>query len=153
MITYNLKAFFFLNLGSFSKVNKNHTLKYKIAKSYRIEIIIQPSREKMLSCWQYNVCCLKNLPGPYFSICFMKNCFQLSPYWSREGYLMVIGTPSDDALYRWNCTWLSCLSWGAFTYDVICFFGIFDLPTYPNQIHYYISLFSKIRCSLTYLPT
>ena len=33
------------------------------------------------------------------------------------------------------------------------FFGIFDLPTYPNQILYYISLFSKIRCSLTYLPT
>ena len=29
---------------------------------------------------------------------------------------------------------------------------IFDLPTYPNQMFYYISLFSKIRCSLTYLP-
>ena len=42
---------------------------------------------------------------------------------------------------------------GAFTYDVRCFGGIFDLPTYPNQILYYISLFSKIRCSLTYLPT
>ena len=42
---------------------------------------------------------------------------------------------------------------GAFTYDVRWFFGIFDLPTYPNQILYYISLFSKIRCSLTYLPT
>ena len=27
------------------------------------------------------------------------------------------------------------------------------LPTYPNQMVYYISLFSKIRCSLTYLPT
>ena len=26
------------------------------------------------------------------------------------------------------------------------------LPTYPNQILYYISLFSKIRFSLTYLP-
>ena len=36
-------------------------------------------------------------------------------------------------------------SWGAFTYDVRCFLGIFDLPTYPNQILYYISLFSKIR--------
>ena len=23
---------------------------------------------------------------------------------------------------------------GAFTYDVRCFWGIFDLPTYPNQI-------------------
>jgi hypothetical protein len=34
----------------------------------------------------------------------------------------------------------------------ICFLGIFDLPTYPNQILYYISLFSKIRCFLTYLP-
>ena len=32
------------------------------------------------------------------------------------------------------------------------FWDIFDLPTYPNQILYYISLFSKIRCSLTYLP-
>ena len=31
------------------------------------------------------------------------------------------------------------------------FFGYF-WPTYPNQILYYISLFSKIRCSLTYLP-
>ena len=42
---------------------------------------------------------------------------------------------------------------GAFIYEVRCFGGIFDLPTYPNQILYYISLFSKNRCSLTYLPT
>ena len=42
---------------------------------------------------------------------------------------------------------------GAFTYDVRWFWGISDLPTYPHQILYYISLFSKIRCSLTYLPT
>ena len=42
---------------------------------------------------------------------------------------------------------------GAFIYDVRCFLGIFDLPTYPNQMVYYIGLFSKIRCSLTYLPT
>ena len=42
---------------------------------------------------------------------------------------------------------------GAFTYDVRCFLGIFDLPTYPHQILYYISLFSKIRWGLTYLPT
>ena len=41
----------------------------------------------------------------------------------------------------------------AFIYDVRCFLGISDLPTYPNQILYYISLCSKIRCSLTYLPT
>ena len=42
---------------------------------------------------------------------------------------------------------------GAFIYDVRWFLGIFDLPTYPNQIlDYYISPFSKIRCSLTYLP-
>ena len=41
---------------------------------------------------------------------------------------------------------------GAFIYDVRCFWGIFDLPTtYPNQILYYISLFSKIRSNLTYL--
>ena len=40
----------------------------------------------------------------------------------------------------------------SFTYDVRCFLGIFDLPTYPNQILYYISLFNKIRFSLTYLP-
>ena len=33
------------------------------------------------------------------------------------------------------------------------FLCIFDLPTYPNQRVYYISLFSKIRRSLTYLPT
>ena len=45
------------------------------------------------------------------------------------------------------------LPWGAFTYDVRCFLGIFDLPTQPNQILYYIRLFSKIRCSLTFLPT
>ena len=42
---------------------------------------------------------------------------------------------------------------GAFTYDVKCFGGIFDLPKYPNQILYYINLFSKIRSSSTYLPT
>ena len=42
---------------------------------------------------------------------------------------------------------------GAFTYDVRYFLGIFDLPTYPNQMFYYISLFSKIRCSLNYLPS
>ena len=34
---------------------------------------------------------------------------------------------------------------GAFIYDVRYFLGIFDLPTYPHQILYYISLFSKIR--------
>ena len=45
------------------------------------------------------------------------------------------------------------LTRGAFTYDVRCFSDIFDLPTYPNQMLYYISLFSKIRCSMTYLPT
>ena len=33
----------------------------------------------------------------------------------------------------------------AFTYDVKYFGGIFDLPTYPNQILCYIRLFSKIR--------
>ena len=32
------------------------------------------------------------------------------------------------------------LTLGAFTYDVRCFWGIFDLPTYPNQMIYYISL-------------
>ena len=42
---------------------------------------------------------------------------------------------------------------GAFIYDVRCFWGIFDLPTYPNQMVYYIGLIGKIRCSLTYLPT
>ena len=42
---------------------------------------------------------------------------------------------------------------GAFIYDVRYFSGIFDLPTYPHQILYYISLFSKIRWSLTYLST
>ena len=44
-------------------------------------------------------------------------------------------------------------SMGASTYDVRWFWVIFDLPTYPNQMIYYISLFSKIRWSLTYLPT
>ena len=39
-----------------------------------------------------------------------------------------------------------------FTYDVRCFLDIFDLPTYPNPMLYYISLFSKIRCTLTYPP-
>ena len=34
---------------------------------------------------------------------------------------------------------------GAFIYDVRCFTGIFDLPTHPNQILHYISLFSIIR--------
>ena len=40
----------------------------------------------------------------------------------------------------------------AFTYDVRCFGGIFDIPTYPNQMLYYISIFSKIKFSWTYLP-
>ena len=31
-------------------------------------------------------------------------------------------------------------------------FGVF-IPTYPNHILYYISLFCQIRCSLTYLST
>ena len=34
-------------------------------------------------------------------------------------------------------------AWGAFTYDLRYFWGIFDLPPYPNQMLYYISLFSK----------
>ena len=34
---------------------------------------------------------------------------------------------------------------GAFIYDVRCFTGIFDLPTYPHQILYYISLIIQIR--------
>ena len=42
---------------------------------------------------------------------------------------------------------------GASTYDVRLFQVIFDLPTYRNQMIYYISLFSKIRWCLTYLPT
>ena len=46
-----------------------------------------------------------------------------------------------------------CLFLEAFTYDVRCFLSIFDLPMYPNQKLDYISLFSKIRFSLTYLPT
>ena len=37
----------------------------------------------MLSFWQYNMCCQKNLPGPVFHSCFMKNWFQTSLYWSR----------------------------------------------------------------------
>ena len=60
----------------------------------------------------------------------------------------------------WNPFWLSSiitfillLYRGAFTYDIRCFLGIFDLPTYPNQILYYISIFSKIRWCLNYLPT
>ena len=67
---------------SLSKANKNHKLKCKIAKTYTIEIIIQPSREKMLSLWQYNMCYQKNPPGPNFHFCFMKNLFQSSLNWS-----------------------------------------------------------------------
>ena len=53
-----------------------------------------------------------------------------------------------------NFSWISHhFDVGAFIYDVRCFSGIFDLPTYPHQILYYISLFSKIRWGLTYLPT
>ena len=36
-------------------------------------------------------------------------------------------------------------SLGAFIDDVRCFLGIFVFPTYPHQILYYISSFSKIR--------
>ena len=38
------------------------------------------------------------------------------------------------------------------TSDVFWAFLTYLPSTYPNQILYYISLFSKIRCSLTYLP-
>ena len=41
---------------------------------------------------------------------------------------------------------LSCHQ-GAFMYDVRWFWGIFDLPTLIR--YFYISIFSKIRCSLT----
>ena len=46
------------------------------------------------------------------------------------------------------CSWTirSFFHKGAFTYVVRCFGD-------PNQILYYISLFSKIRWGLTYLPT
>ena len=50
----------------------------------------------------------------------------------------------SDNLKHFNAEFLSLFK-GAFTYDVRCFEGIFDLPTYPNQTLYYISLFSKIR--------
>ena len=33
------------------------------------------------------------------------------------------------------------------------FWVIFDISSYHNQMTYYINLFSKIRWSLTYLPT
>ena len=52
-----------------------------------------------------------------------------------------------------NCVKSLIWNLGAFTCDVRCFLTFFDLPTYPNQILYYISLFSKIRCALTYLRT
>ena len=54
---------------------------------------------------------------------------------------------------NFSCNSKCACTRGAFIYDVRCFLGIFDLPTYPHQMFYYISLFSKIRCSLTYLPT
>ena len=46
-----------------------------------------------------------------------------------------------DWMFMETCRYIK----GAFIYDVRCFSGIFDLPTYPHQILYYISLFSKIR--------
>ena len=73
IITYNIKPTLFSDLGSFSKVRINHKLKCEIAKTYQIEILIQPSRPKMLSYWQHNMCCQKNLPGPDVHFCFMKN--------------------------------------------------------------------------------
>ena len=67
---------------------------------------------------------------------------------SRNGNIYSeISTNSTISLCNYSC------NKGAFTYDVRYFLGIFDLQTYPNQMVYYISLFSKIRCSLTYLPT
>ena len=62
----------------------------------------------------------------------------------------------------WNCIYYysawtlwaaGLLDKGAFIYDVRYFLAIFDLPTYPHQILYYISLFSNIRWGLTYLHT
>ena len=63
-----------------------------------------------------------------------------------DGFIMV-GT----AFSKKNICSCVPISKGASTYDVRWFLVIFDLPTYPNQMIYYISLLSKIRWGLTYL--
>ena len=50
----------------------------------------------------------------------------------------------QQTVFQWPWYWY-IMDKGAFINDVRCFSGIFDLPTYPHQILYYISLFSKIR--------
>ena len=70
--------------------------------------------------------------------------------WKFEIWNLKLKRLSDDYLRMFH---ICSFPKGAFIYDVRCFLGIFDLPTYPNQMVYYIGLFSKIRCSLTYLPT
>ena len=78
---------------------------------------------------------------------------------SNQHILSPINPKYDD----WFCQiyedlhklfWNSKLALGSIhTWRQIFFFGIFDLRIYPYQILYYIRLCSRIRCSLTYLPT
>ena len=89
-------------------------------------------------------------PG-YLGKFSLKSCMQypIEPNKRLVGINLTVGHFGNSDCGVWNKYQISK---GAFTY-VRCFWGIFDLPTYPNQILYYISLCSKIRCSLTYLPT
>ena len=89
-----------------------------------------------------------------------KNCSAVqskSCFWFRISEKAThIFRVEDNSKFLWPSRKTSTLlqHWdkGAFIYDVRCFCGIFDLPTY--QILYYITLCSKIRCYLpTYLPT
>jgi hypothetical protein len=51
-----------------------------------------------------------------------------------------------------QCGWSQFFAQGSIHIWRQIFFGHFDQPTYPNQVLYYtVSLFSKIRLSLTYL--
>ena len=71
---------------------------------------------------------------------------QAQNFFKKTKNIVQFSLPTSTLSQNINC------SKGAITYDVRCFGGIFDLPFYPNQILYYISLFSEIRFSLTYLP-
>ena len=72
--------------------------------------------------------------------------------WSWPSLKICLTLPSPLSQHHIVYSLCLCLknTVGALTYDVRCFWGIFDLPTYPNQILYYISLFSRIRWGLTY---
>ena len=89
---------------------------------------------------------------PQFTINFVINkVLVYQPPYSKFQYLTSQFLPIFPCFY-WFWWRLLTSKLGSIHIWRQMFFGHF-WPTYPHQILYYISLFSKIRWGLTYLPT